>query len=69
YNNSELGRSTNYKYDKKGNVVEEVMMDYDDMEKEIITYTYKYDRKGNWIEQVATCDGETQTTKREIIYY
>lgn len=69
YNSSELGHSTNFKYDKKGNVVKEENLDYDEMEKEIITYTYKYDRKGNWIEQVATCDGETKITKRKISYY
>lgn len=70
YNNSnEISRSTNFKYDKRGNVVYEEELDYDDMEKEIITYKYKYDRKGNWIEQVASCNGETRAIKREIAYY
>lgn len=70
YNNSnEISRSTNFKYNKRGNVVYEEELDYDDMEKEIITYKYKYDRKGNWIEQVASCNGETRTIKREITYY
>lgn len=70
YNNSnEISRSTNFKYDKRCNVVYEEELDYDDMEKEVITYKYKYDRKGNWIEQVASCNGETRTIKREIIYY
>lgn len=69
YNSSELGHSTNFKYDKMGNIVKEERMDYDDMEKEIITYKYKYDRKGNWIEQVASCNGETQIVKRNITYY
>ena len=70
YNNSnEISRSTNFKYDKSCNVVYEEELDYDDMEKEVITYKYKYDRKGNWIEQVASCNGETQIVKRNITYY
>lgn len=69
YNGSEQGSSISFKYDNKGNVIKEERMDYDDMVKAVITYKYIFDRKGNWIEQVASCNGETRTTKREITYY
>ena len=69
YNNSELSNTTKFKYDDKNNVIYEEEIDYDDMNKNISTYSYKYDRKGNWIEKEKISNGETLITKREITYY
>lgn len=69
YNGSELESSKKFRYDKRGNVEFKEELDYEDMEKEVVTYRYKYDPKGNWIECIESCNGDIRTIKREITYF
>lgn len=68
--NGHLFLKSNYKFDKKGNEIEEREFDSHHGLKYTTTHKYsKYDKKGNWQQRVTYKNDEPRTiTEREITY-
>ncbi len=68
--NGHLFLKSNYKFDKKGNEIEEREFDSHHGLKYTTTYKYsKYDKKGNWLRKVVYKNKEPRTIiEREITY-
>ena len=59
-----------YKYDEKGNMIEQNRYNADGSVNSKITYKYEFDTSGNWITlTVIENDKPTELTERVIKYY
>ena len=65
-----LYRKHTYKYDEKGNKIEENKYDRDGNLYYKLTYKYEFDAVGNWIKKTEFKKGKPyQISEREIEYY
>lgn len=51
-----LNQKYNYKYDNKGNKIEQIRLEQFGVVKRIITYKYEYDKNNNWIKRIIFLD-------------
>ena len=59
-----------YKYDEKGNKIEENMYNSDGSLRSKYTYKYEFDKQGNWIKKIEFKDGIPEyILERQYEYY
>ena len=65
-----LIESITYKYDDKGNEIENSKFNADGYLKMKFNYKFNYDKNNNWINKIIVLDGiPYNITEREIVYY